>query len=41
VSATALLAAARGELGRTPDVLAGLVGGLDAAAWRARPAPAE
>jgi hypothetical protein len=41
VSAAALLAAARGELGRTPDVLAGLVGGLDAAAWRARPAPAE
>ena len=41
MSATALLAAARGELGRTPDVLAGLVAGLDAAAWRARPAPAE
>jgi hypothetical protein len=24
-----------------PDVLAGLLGGLDAAAWRTRPAPAE
>jgi len=37
----ALLAAVRAELARTPDVLAGLVGGLDAAGWRARPAPAE
>jgi hypothetical protein len=40
-TAAALLAAARGELGRTPDVLERLLGGLDAAAWRARPAPAE
>jgi len=38
---TALLTAARAELARMPDVLAGLLGGLDAAAWRARPAPAE
>jgi len=37
----ALLHAARGELPRAPVVLAGLVGGLDAAGWRARPAPAE
>jgi hypothetical protein len=37
----ALLAAARAELARTPDVVAGLVAGLDAAAWRARPAPKE
>lgn len=37
----ALLGAARAELARTPDGLAALVGGLDAAAWRARPAPAE
>jgi hypothetical protein len=37
----ALLAAARAELARTPDVLAGLVAGLDAAGWRARPAPKE
>jgi DinB family protein len=39
--AAALLAAARAELARLPNVLAGLVGGLDAAGWRARPAPAE
>jgi hypothetical protein len=39
--AAALLAAARAELVRVPDVLAGLVGGLDADGWRARPAPAE
>lgn len=39
--AAALLAAARAELARTPDVLAGLTAGLDAAGWRARPAPAE
>jgi hypothetical protein len=37
----ALLADARAELARMPDVLAGLVGGLDAPGWRARPAPAE
>jgi DinB superfamily len=37
----ALLAAARAELARTPDVLDGLLAGLDAAAWRARPAPRE
>jgi len=37
----ALLAAARAELTRTPDVLAGLLGGLDAVAWSTRPAPAE
>jgi hypothetical protein len=37
----ALLGAARAELARTADVLAGLLAGLDAAAWRARPAPAE
>ena len=37
----ALLAAARAELARTPDVLAGLVAGLDTAGWRARPAPKE
>jgi hypothetical protein len=36
-----LLAAARAELARAPGVLAGLVSGLDAAAWKARPAPAE
>jgi hypothetical protein len=40
-TAAALLAAARDELARTPDVLERLLGGLDAAAWRARPAPAE
>ncbi len=37
----ALLAATRAELARMPDVLAGLLGGLDAVAWRTRPAPAE
>jgi hypothetical protein len=36
-----LLASARAELARVPGVLAGLVSGLDAAGWRARPAPAE
>jgi DinB superfamily len=36
-----LLAATRAELARMPGVLAGLVAGLDAAGWRARPAPAE
>ena len=39
--AAALLAAARAELGRMPEVLAALTAGLDAAAWRARPAAAE
>lgn len=38
---TALLIAARAELARLPTVLASLVAGLDAAAWRQRPAPAE
>jgi len=37
----ALLAAARDELTRLPEVLDRLLGGLDAAGWRARPAPAE
>ena len=37
----ALLAAVRAELARLPDVLSGLLGGLDAAGWRARPAAAE
>jgi hypothetical protein len=37
----ALLAAARDELARLPDVLDRLMGGLDAAGWRARPAPNE
>jgi hypothetical protein len=41
VDAAALLAEARAGLARTPGVLAGLVGGLDAEAWRARPAPSE
>jgi hypothetical protein len=36
-----LLAAARAELAQTADVLERLLSGLDAAAWRARPAPAE
>ncbi|HEX6209220.1 MAG TPA: DinB family protein [Methylomirabilota bacterium] len=36
-----LLDAARAELARTPAVLAGLVGGLDGAGWRGRPAPSE
>jgi hypothetical protein len=39
--AAALLAAARDELARLPDVLARLLGGLDGAGWRARPVPAE
>ena len=37
----ALLDAVRAELARMPGVLAGLVAGLDASGWRARPAPAE
>ncbi|HEU4369351.1 MAG TPA: DinB family protein [Methylomirabilota bacterium] len=37
----ALLAAARDELARLPDVLDHLLGGLDATGWRARPAPNE
>jgi hypothetical protein len=37
----ALLAAARAELARMPGLLGGLVHGLDAASWAARPAPAE
>jgi hypothetical protein len=37
----ALLAAARADLARVPDVLVGLLGGLDATAWRTRPAPGE
>ena len=37
----ALLTAARAELAQMPGVLDRLLGGLDAAAWRARPAPAE
>jgi len=37
----ALLASARAELVRMPEILTRLLGGLDAAAWRARPAPAE
>jgi DinB family protein len=41
IDPAALLGAARAELARTPDVLAGLVGGLDTAGWRARPAPTE
>ena len=41
IDPTALLGAARAELARTPDVVAGLVAGLDAAAWQSRPAPAE
>jgi hypothetical protein len=41
IDPTALLGAARHELALAPDVLAGLVGGLEAAGWRARPAPAE
>jgi hypothetical protein len=36
-----LLAAARDELARLPGILDGLLGGLDAAAWRARPAESE
>jgi hypothetical protein len=41
IEPAALLGAARDELARMPAVLAGLLAGLDAAAWRARPAPAE
>ena len=41
MTAAALLARARDELARVPDVLERLLGGLDTAAWRARPAPAE
>jgi hypothetical protein len=37
----ALLTAARVALGQTTDVLERLLGGLDEAAWRARPAPDE
>jgi hypothetical protein len=37
----ALLAAARAELARAAEALDRLLGGLDAAAWRARPAPGE
>jgi hypothetical protein len=36
-----LLAEARRELARLPDLLAGLTDGLDDAAWRARPTPRE
>lgn len=39
--AATLLAAARAELARMPALVAGLVDGLDAAGWAARPAPAE
>ncbi|HEU5320843.1 MAG TPA: DinB family protein, partial [Methylomirabilota bacterium] len=39
--AAALLTAARGELARLPDALDRLLDGLDAAAWRGRPAPKE
>jgi hypothetical protein len=41
VSPADLLARASDELARVPDALSRLLGGLDAAAWRARPAPAE
>ena len=37
----AVLALARRELSRLPDVLDALLGGLDAETWRARPAPSE
>ena len=37
----AVLSAARAELARFPGVLESLLGGLDAAGWRARPAPSE
>ena len=37
----ALLAAARDELTRMPDALDSVLAGLDAAGWRARPAPNE
>jgi DinB superfamily len=36
-----LLTAARAELAQMPGILDRLVAGLDAAAWRTRPAPAE
>jgi hypothetical protein len=36
-----LLASARAELARLPPVLAALLGDVDAATWRERPAPAE
>src|SRR5437773_2763853 len=36
-----LLASARTELARLPRILDGLLGDLDAATWRGRPAPAE
>lgn len=39
--AAALLAEARRELARLPVVLEALLGGVDEARWRARPAPAE
>jgi hypothetical protein len=39
--AAALLAAARAELARVPEIITALLGGLDAGAWRARPAPGE
>jgi hypothetical protein len=41
VSASVLLARAGDELARAGDALERLLGGLDAAAWRARPASAE
>src|SRR2546422_11217520 len=41
VDPTMLLASARTELARLPRILDGLLGGLDAATWRERPAPAE
>jgi hypothetical protein len=40
-TAAALLAAAREELARAPAMLGGLLAGLDAAGWRARPASTE
>lgn len=39
--AAELLVAARAELARLPATLENLVGGLDGAGWRARPAPKE
>jgi hypothetical protein len=36
-----VLVAVRRELARFPSVLDGLLGGLDASGWRARPAPRE
>src|SRR2546422_7948266 len=41
VDPTMLLASARTELARLPGILDGLLGDLDAATWRERPAPAE